>query len=146
MLGSALSVSETLFVVGGVSGELNSPVALDKIYILVENKWQIWARMSECRLNHNCVTYSNILLILGGHTIVSNVPKPVTEAICFDVRASKPREYKTPILGSSKIGLGIAMVGDVGRINEVRGSSKISSSKLGQSSQSSDQLSFLSRA
>lgn len=54
------------------------------------------------------------------------------EAICFDIKAEILKEYKTPALGTHKIGLGVEMLGDMNKIIEVYGSKSKKSSRSKQ--------------
>lgn len=123
MLGSAISINGKLYVVGGMTGDVSKPVPMDKIYVChgKGDNWELWTKMGSPRLNHATVSYGSYLAIVGGHTLVNNVPKPVEEAICFDVRAKVLKEYRTPALGSHKVGLGLAMLGDLNKIREMYG-------------------------
>ena len=48
MLGSSVSVEESLFVIGGTTGTISNPKALKRIYRFdeVESKWELWTNMS----------------------------------------------------------------------------------------------------
>lgn len=68
--------------------------------------------MSHSRLNHNTAAYGDYLIISGGHTLKNMVPQEVPPSVCFKVESKDPVEYSTPYMGSTKLGMGLAMVGD----------------------------------
>lgn len=78
--------------------------------------------MTYPRLNHAVASYGHYLIISGGHTLDNMVPKQVPESICFDIVSDERKEYVTEYLGSNKLGLGIAMVGDENILDELSSS------------------------
>jgi len=126
MLGAALTVGSRMFVVGGMSGEPKNPKTLDTIYRFddSEEKWVVWANMSEPRVNHSCTSYGNYINIIGGHNIEDNVPKNVKGSVCFDTSKEPPKEFVTLALGSNKVGMAVVMFGDSERLKESYASSQ----------------------
>lgn len=75
--------------------------------------------MSHSRMNHSTAFYGSYLIIIGGHTLRNLVPKEIPGAICYDTSLEDKKEYTTPMLGTSRIGLGVAMFGDPRLIERV---------------------------
>ena len=87
--------------------------------------------MSHSRMNHSVASYGNFMIIVGGHTLVNMVPKDVPSAVCYRIDSEGREEYESLNLGTNKLGIGLAMVGDLKaleKINQKRNSSEISSS------------------
>lgn len=139
MLSSAIVVNDQLFMVGGVTGTQASPRVTSEIYKYNEilRKWDIWADMYHPRMNHTTAVYGSFLIVVGGHTMHNLMPLEVPGAVCFDTTNSSDRkEYTTPMLGSNRIGLSVAMFGDPrildnGRSQETNSLGSINSSKNG---------------
>jgi hypothetical protein len=75
--------------------------------------------MSDSRLNHNTAFYGDYLIISGGHTLQNMIPREVAPAICYKIDSDDTKEYLTPSMGSSKLGMGLAMVGDERMLDKI---------------------------
>ena len=128
MLTSAIVVDDSLFVTGGVTGSMEKPVVSDAIYKYNSTllRWELWARMSHGRLNHDTARYGSLLIVVGGHTMRNMIPEEIPSATCYDTRspAEDRSEYTTPSLGSNKIGLCVGMMGDPRMIRDHRSDTK----------------------
>ena len=121
MLSSAITINDRIFLVGGMSGSKENPKVINEIYTFNNSSqdWEIWTRMSHSRMNHSTGAYGHLLIIAGGHTMDNLVPKEVPEAVCLDTSSLEPVEHTSPLIGSSRIGLGISMYGDPHIIDRV---------------------------
>lgn len=126
MLASGISIGNRLYVVGGVTGQVQKPQALKDIYVFNDETrvWSVWTTMSTSRLNHCTASYGNYLVVVGGHTLHNMVPREVPSASCYNTDSEDREEYFTPTLGSNKLGLGVALVGDQALLGEVTDSGR----------------------
>ena len=87
MLAAAISMDGNLFVIGGVTGTIDNPEVLNRIYVFNETQysWDVWTTMSNSRMNHSVASYGNFMIIVGGHTLVNMIPKDVPAAVCFRI-------------------------------------------------------------
>ncbi|KAL7645623.1 UNVERIFIED_CONTAM: hypothetical protein RMT77_004009 [Armadillidium vulgare] len=120
MLSSALSLFDRLYVTGGLTGTKDAPVAVSKIQVWEESTrtWTFWGNMAEGRLNHSATSYGPFMVVSGGHGLVNGVPTCVSSAITYHVLESSPEHY-TPILGTQRIGAGVAVIGDPSSIDKI---------------------------
>lgn len=51
------------------------------------------------------------MVIAGGHGLVNGAPVMVSSAVTYHVLDGSPEHY-TPVLGTQRVGAGVAVVGD----------------------------------